>query len=118
VIRRHLRLASVLLVAFGASCTLAFALPRTAAADHSCCDRSPAGLSGAASPCQGLLPLDCCDGTALPSAASEPPRHDGVSLVPPGTALASPPGLAPAPIPARSPAPPRPPLLRTVVLQL
>jgi hypothetical protein len=115
--RRHVRASGALLIAFGAFCTLALAFPRGASAEHACCQSQPSEVATQPSPCQGLLPLSCCEGSAIPS-ASDASSDSGA---PPALAPAIPAALgatALAPAAARSPAPPGSALLRTVVLRL
>jgi hypothetical protein len=117
VSRRHLRLASGLLIALGVTWTLALAVARDASADPACCQAPRSGLATPSAPCQGLLPLACCEGSSLPSATHERPGPEAAASVPaPAAAPLAAPSLGTAPLLAL--APPAAFLLRTVVLRL
>lgn len=118
VVRRHLRLASSLVIALGAACTLALALSRGASADHTCCRAPRSGVATPTAPCQGLLPLDCCEGRTLPSPAQDRPGPERAAspvafvAAPPPVALRLGAASTPAPQPGADS------LIRSVVLRL
>jgi len=102
-LRRLLSAAILGLCVAGAVANVAQA---TAASDHACCHRSPAGSSASAdAPCHGFLPLTCCRAAALPggdhgsaSALSVLATVDPVALLAPPhvtTARPAPAALAP-----------------------
>ncbi|MCU0670981.1 MAG: hypothetical protein MUF70_16760 [Myxococcota bacterium] len=85
--------------------------------DHACCPNESRSEANDETPCQGFLPLSCCDAAALPTTAG----HSAplAPVLQPATAFLAPADSDRAPLPVRIGLAPRAaPLLRSIVLQL
>lgn len=113
----HLRrVATAWLLLVGLAAVLG-AVEAQAARDHACCPEPPAEAQAPVTPCPSLLPLACCEATALPASPSAPERPGAAA----GPVLAADVLLGPGPAPAPADTEARPrvsPLRLSVVLRL
>jgi len=115
--QRLRRVAVVWLLAAGVTLALGAARAWAAANDPACHRPAPAAADATPAPCPSLVPLACCDATALPGAATPGPERGALLAIP--LELAA----APAPLAVRrgplcAAAPPVSPLRLSVVLRL